>query len=152
MTITRALTLSVALLASAAVLPVRAQNAPPAEPKGVTTKPLIASAGFPPFQATVNTPIVISGATVEIAPGGQTGRQRFAVPTYLYVIDGTLTTEYEAGPDGTRGAQYHGAGQSFVDPGNIWHNHRNGSQKPVKYLLVHIGYPGAPIVQKPEAD
>jgi quercetin dioxygenase-like cupin family protein len=133
-------------------LPVYAQGEKAAEPKGVTVSPLVASVGFPPFRATVNTPIAISGGTVDIAPGGQTGRQRFAVPTYLYVIQGVLTTEYEAGPDGTRGAQYHAAGQSFVDPGGIWHNHKNGSPQPVKYLIVHIGYPGAPTVQKPEAD
>jgi quercetin dioxygenase-like cupin family protein len=152
MTITRACALGVALLASTAVPPVYAQDAKAAEPKGVATKPLIASVGFPPFRATVNVPVAISGATVEIEAGGQTGRQRFAVPTYLYVIDGVLTTEYEGGPDGTRGAQYHGAGQSFVDPGGIWHNHKNGSSKPLKYLIVHIGYPGAPTVQKPEAE
>ena len=152
MTMLRALALAAVLLASPIATVVYAQDAKPPEAKGVTTKPMIASAGFPPFRATVNTPIVISGGTVEIEPGGQTGRQRFAVPTYLYVIDGILTTEYEAGPDGTRGAQYHATGQSFMDPGNIWHNHKNGGQKPVKYLIVHIGYPGAPTVQKPEAD
>jgi len=130
---------------------VPAQDNKAAEPKGVSVQPLIAS-NASPYKATVNTPIAISGATVTIEPGGQTGRQRFAVPTYLYVIEGVLTTEYESGPDGTRGAQYHAAGQSFVDPGGIWHNHKNGSPKPVKYLLVHIGYPGAPTVQKPDAE
>jgi quercetin dioxygenase-like cupin family protein len=132
--------------------PVDAQDQKAAEAKGVSVKPLIASAGFPPYKATVNTPIAISGATVTIEPGGQTGRQRFAVPTYMYVIEGVLTTDYEAGPDGTRGAQYHAAGQSFVDPGGIWHNHKNGSPKPVKYLVVHVGYPGAPTVQTPDAE
>ena len=140
------------LLVGLASPPAEAQDQKSPEPKGVTVKPLIASAGFPPFKETVNTPIAISGATVDIAPGGLTGRQRFAIPTYLYVIEGVLTTEYEAGPGGTRGAQYHAAGQSFVDPGGIWHNHRNGSPRPLKYLIVHIGYPGAPTVQKPEDD
>jgi quercetin dioxygenase-like cupin family protein len=133
-------------------LPAYAQSDKPAEAKGVAITPLVASFGFAPFRATVNTPIAISGATIDIEPGGQTGRQRFAVPTYLYVIEGVLTTEYEAGADGVRGAQYHAAGQSFVDPGGIWHNHKNGSPKPVKYLIVHIGYPGAPTVQKSEAE
>ena len=133
-------------------LPVSAQGQKAAEPKGVTVKPLIASAGFPPYSETVRAPITISGGTVDIEPGGQTGRQRFAVPTYLYVIEGVLTTEYEAGGGGTAGAQYHAAGQSFVDPGGIWHNHKNGSPRPLKYLIVHIGYPGAPTVQKPDAE
>jgi quercetin dioxygenase-like cupin family protein len=140
------------LVIGLASLPAGAQDQKAAEPKGVTVTGLLASVGFPPFRATVNTPIAISGATVDIAAGGQTGRQRFAVPTYLYVIEGVLTTEYEAGPDGTRGAQYHSAGQSFMDPGGIWHNHKNGSPQPVKYLIVHIGYPGSPTVQKPDAE
>ena len=140
------------LVLGLASLPADGQAQKAAEPKGVTVKPLLASVGFPPFRATVNTPVAISGATVALEPGGQTGRQRFAVPTYLYVIEGALTTEYEAGPDGTRGAQYHAAGQSFVDPGGIWHNHRNGTSTPLKYLIVHIGYPGAPTVQQPEDE
>jgi len=140
------------LLICLAGTPARAQDQKDAEPKGVTVKGLIASLGFPPFRATVNTPIAISGATVEIEPGGQTGRERFAVPTYMYVIEGVVTTEYEAGPDGIRGAQYHTAGQSFVDPGGIWHNIKNGSPQKSRILLVHIGYPGAPTVQKPEGE
>jgi quercetin dioxygenase-like cupin family protein len=133
-------------------IPARAQDHQAAEPKGVTIKGLVASLGFPPFRATVNTPITISGATVEIEPGGQTGRERFAVPTYMYVIDGVVTTEYEAGPDGIRGAQYHTAGQSFVDPGGIWHNIKNGSPQKSKILFVYVGYPGSPTVQKPDAE
>jgi quercetin dioxygenase-like cupin family protein len=150
--ITKALTAAAASLLAIGLagLPANAQDQKAAEPKGIKVKPLVASVGFPPFKATVNTPIAISGATVEMERGGQTGRQRFAVPTYLYVIEGVLTTEYEAGPDGTRGAQYHAAGQSFVDPGGIWHNHKNGSPQPLKYLIVHIGYPGAPTVQTPD--
>jgi quercetin dioxygenase-like cupin family protein len=140
------------LIISLAGIPASAQEQKSTEPKGVTVKGLVASLGFPPFRATVNVPVAISGATVDIEPGGQTGRERFAVPTYLYVIDGVLTTEYEAGPDGIRGAQYHTAGQSFVDPGGIWHNLKNGSPQKVKFLLVHIGYPGSPTIQKPDAE
>ena len=140
------------LVVCLAVTPARAQDQKAAEPKGVTVKGLVASVGFPPFRATVNTPIAISGATVEIEPGGQTGRERFAVPTYMYVIEGVVTTEYEAGPDGIRGAQYHTAGNSFVDPGGIWHNIKNSSQQKSRILLVYFGYPGSPTVQKPEAE
>lgn len=127
----------------------QAQAAP--EPKGVTAKGLVTSLGG--FSATVNTPIFVSGATIDVEPGGQTGRQQFRVPTYIYVIEGTLTTEYEAGPVGIKGAQYHAAGQSFMDNGGWWHNHANRSGKPVKYLMIHLGYPGRPDpVQKAEKD
>jgi hypothetical protein len=122
-----------------------------AEKPGPMVKGLVTSLGG--FSATVDVPVTFTGATVEIAPGGQTGRQMFRVPTYVYVLEGILTTEYEAGPVGIKGAQYHGAGQSFMDNGGWWHNHANRTEQPVKYLMVHQGYPGlSAVVQKPEAE
>jgi hypothetical protein len=134
-------------------MPVYAQDEKAAEPKGVTVKGLVTSLGG--FAATASTPIFITGSTVELAPGGQTGRQEFRVPTYIYVIEGTLITEYEAGPIGIKGTQYHAAGQSFMDNGGVgwWHNMVNRSEKPVKYLMLHIGYPGRPDpIQRPEKE
>ncbi|OLD38566.1 MAG: hypothetical protein AUI57_06500 [Candidatus Rokubacteria bacterium 13_1_40CM_2_68_8] len=134
-------------------LPVYAQGDKVAEPKGVTVKGLVTSLGG--FAATVSTPVFVTGSTVELAPGGQTGRQEFRVPTYIYVIEGTLITEYEAGPIGIKGTQYHAAGQSFMDSGGVgwWHNFVNRSEKPVKYLMLHLGYPGRPDpVQKPDKE
>jgi hypothetical protein len=134
-------------------LPAGAQDQKLAEPKGVKVKPLVTSLG--PFSATVSTPIFVTGGTVELEPGGQTGRQEFRVPTYIYVIEGVLTTEYEAGPIGIKGTQYHAAGQSFMDNGGVgwWHNLTNRSNKPVKYLMLHLGYPGRPDpIQKSDKD
>jgi hypothetical protein len=120
-------------------------------PKGVTTKGLVTSLGG--FKETVNTPLFVTGATVELAPSGQTGREQFRVPTFIYVIEGILTTDYEAGPIGVKGVQYHAAGQSFMDQGGWWHNHMNKSDKPVKYLMLNLGYPGRPDpVQKADSD
>ena len=141
------------LVIGLAGLPADAQDQKPAEPKGVKVKPLVTSLG--PFSATVNTPIFVTGGTVELEPGGQTGRQEFRVPTYIYIIEGVLTTEYEAGPIGIKGTQYHAAGQSFMDNGGVgwWHNLTNRSDKPVKFLMLHLGYPGRPDpIQKPEKD
>jgi hypothetical protein len=120
-------------------------------PKGVKTKGLVTSLGG--FKDTVNMPVVVTGSTVELEPGGQTGREQFRVPTYVYVIEGILTTDYDAGPVGIKGAQYHAAGQSFMDQGGWWHNHMNSTDKPVKYLILHLGYPGHPDpVQKAEPE
>lgn len=121
------------------------------DPKGITVKNLVTSLGG--FSATVNAPIFVNGASVTLEPGGQTGRQQFRVPTYIYVIEGILTTFYEAGPVGIMGAQYHSAGQSFMDNGGWWHNLTNKTDKPVKILMLHIGYPGRPNpVQRPDAE
>jgi len=112
----------------------------------------LASAGSAPAQnftmkfgtATVNEPLFVTGGTVELEPGGQTGRQQFRVPTFIFVIEGQLVTDYQDGPVGMKGAQYHAAGQSFMDNGGWWHNHTNRSDKPVRYLMLHLGYPGRP--------
>ncbi len=139
------------LVVSLTSLPAEAQAQKPAEPKGVKVTGLVSSLGG--FSATVSTPIFLSGGTVELEPGGQTGKQQFRVPTYIYVLEGVLVTDYEAGPVGTQGVQYHAAGQSFMDNGGWWHNHMNNSPKPVKYLMIHLGYPGRPDpVQKPSKD
>jgi hypothetical protein len=139
------------LVVGFASLPAEAQAQKPPEPKGVKVTGLVSSLGE--FSERVNTPLLITGATVDLEPGGQTGRQQFRVPTYIYIIDGVLTTDYDEGPGGTKGLQYHAAGQSFMDQGGWWHNHMNNSPKPVKYLMLHLGYPGRPDpIQKPAKD
>ena len=103
------------LVVGLASLPAEAQAAKPPEPKGTKVTGLVSSLGG--FSATVVTPVLLTGGIVEIEPGGQTGRQQFRVPTYIFILDGVLVTDYEAGPVGTQGVQYHAAGQSFMDNG-----------------------------------
>lgn len=149
MSIKMSLALAAALIVGLGHAAVDAQDSN--APKNASLRPLVTSLGG--FSATVNAPIFLTGSTVTLGPGGQTGRQQFRVPTYVYVIEGILTTFYEAGPVGIAGAQYHSAGQSFMDNGGWWHNHANKTDKPVKYLILHLGYPGRPDpIQKPEAE
>ena len=86
---------------------------PAPQAKGVKAGTLVTSLGG--FRETVSIPVVLSGQTIEIEPGGrQTGRQRHLVPTFIYVLDGTLVTNSEGGRVGVAGAQYHAAGQSSL--------------------------------------
>jgi hypothetical protein len=144
------LALVVALLVAVAS-PVGAQQPDTKAPHGVKARNLVTSLGG--FSATVNTPIFLTGSTIELEPGGHTGREQFRVPTYIYVVEGILTTEYEAGPIGIGGVQYHAAGQSYMDNGGWWHNSFNRTDKPVKYLILHVGYPGRPDpIVRPDAE
>jgi len=148
MIIRLSLGLALALLVALAA-PVGAQEADTKAPKGFKTRNLVTSLGA--FSATVNAPILVTGSQLEIEPGGHSGRHQFRVPTFVYVIDGILTSEYEGGPVGIAGAQYHAAGQSFMDNGGLWHNYFNRTDKPVKVLILHLGYPGRPDpIQRPE--
>src|SRR5207249_4580643 len=146
--------LSVALvmaLVVAVAAPAAAQEADTKAPKGVKTRNLVTSLGA--FSATVNAPVLVTGSQIELERGGDSGRHQFRVPTFVYVIEGVLTSEYEAGPVGIAGAQYHAAGQSFMDNGGWWHNYFNRGTKPVKFLILHIGYPGRPDpIVRPDAE
>ena len=122
----------------------------PAMEKGVHTKNLVTSLGG--YKQKDSIPIFLTGMTVEIAPGGHTGRERFLVPSYLYVLQGTLTTDTEAGPTGVKGIQYHSEGQSYSSPTGVWHNFMNNGTTPVKYLLLFVGRPGEPNVERPKAQ
>ena len=124
--------------------------APVPQPKGVKSSNLITSLGG--FREVVSIPVVLTGQTVEIEPGGQTGRQRHTVPTFIYVLEGTLVTNSDGGRIGVGGVQYHSVGQSYSDPANVWHNHSNPGQSPVKYLLLFMSTPGGEITQKASAD
>ena len=153
MTLRLLVPLLVAVLIGAGAGSAVAQDIAGAKPQGITTRNLVTSLGG--FSATINAPILVTGATVELQPGGQSGRQQFKIPTYIYVLEGVLITEYEGGPIGIQGTQYHAAGQSFMDTGTYagWHNLANRGQKPVKFLMLHLGYPGRPDpIAKPEAE
>jgi len=128
----------------------QAQDVKSALPKGVKEKDLVTSLGT--FRGTASVPIVLTGKTVELEPGGQTGRQRHLVPSFIYVLEGTLTTTSEGGPVGVAGVQYHAAGQSYMDVVGVWHNHMNTGRTPVKYLLLLMGTPGGPTTQKAGPD
>ena len=122
------------------------------DPKGITVRGLVSSLGPLGGFGNVTANLQLTGATVEIEPGGQTGRERFLVPTFIYVIEGVLITEYDPGPIAHGGTQYFSAGQSHVDSKSLWHNFKNGAAKPVKYLILHVGYPGEKTTAKPDAE
>lgn len=75
-----------------------------------------------------------TAAQTEIGAGGQTGRYKHLVPSFVYVLEGTLTFEVEG-----HGTRTFSAGQGFAAGINVWHNARNRTDAPVKILILYVG-------------
>jgi quercetin dioxygenase-like cupin family protein len=133
------------------IAPAQAQDAKPAQPKGVTSRGLVGSTG-PIAAVGLAVPAALTGQVVELAPGGQTGRQRNLVPSFLYVLEGTLVLDTEGGPIGVSGVQYHGEGQAYAGPAGLWYNVVNTGQKPARFLLLFVAPPGAKTWEPFKAD
>ncbi len=82
---------------------------------------------------------------VEIQPGKENGRHMHAVPTYVHVLEGTMTVEFE---DGAR--QTFKAGSGFLEVMNTVHSAKNLGDVPLKLLVVFVGEEGKPNLIRPE--
>jgi hypothetical protein len=133
------------------IAPAAAQAGPPAQPKGMVSRGLVSSLGPIPSVA-VAIPAALTGQVVELAPGGHTGKIRNVVPSFLYVVEGTLAINTEGGPIGVSGIQYHAEGQSYAGPTGLWYTVSNAGDKPARYLVLFVGAPGAKTMEeaKPE--
>src|SRR2546426_6808094 len=60
-----------------------AQDAKPAQPTGVKSRGLVGSTGAIASVA-VSVPAALSGQVVELAPGGQSGKQKNLAPSFIY--------------------------------------------------------------------
>jgi quercetin dioxygenase-like cupin family protein len=87
----------------------------------------------------------MAAVIVEIQSGGESGRHMHPVPTYVHILEGTLTVEFE---DGSR--QTFEAGKAFLEVVNTWHNAKNLGDLPVKFLVVFAGEEGTPNLIRPE--
>ena len=81
----------------------------------------------------------MASVLVEIQPGKENGRHMHAVPTYVHVLEGTMTVEFE---DGTR--QTFKAGTGFLEVVNTVHSAKNLGDVPLKLLVVFVGEEGKP--------
>jgi len=71
---------------------------------------------------------------MEIRAGGQTGRYKHLVPSFVYVLEGTLTFEVEGHKPRT-----FSAGQGFAPGIDVWHNAGNRTNAPARILVVYVG-------------
>lgn len=98
----------------------------------VAGSPLKYPAGTPKFTAVLST----------LQPGGTTPRHQHPVPTFIYVVQGTLAVDVDgSGPRVVK------AGEAFMEVVDTWHRNRNpSSTDPVQYLLVFAGDDKTPYV------
>ena len=82
---------------------------------------------------------------VEIQPGKENGRHMHSVPTYVHVLEGTMTVEFE---DGSR--QTFKAGSGFLEVVNTLHSAKNLGEVPLRLLVVFAGEEGRPNLIRPE--
>src|SRR6478752_9319616 len=87
----------------------------------------------------------ITAVVIQIQPGKESGRHMHPVPTYVHILEGTLTVEFE---DGSR--QAFKAGSGFLEVVNTWHNGKNLGEVPVRFLVVFAGEEGQPNLIRPE--
>jgi quercetin dioxygenase-like cupin family protein len=87
----------------------------------------------------------IASFQIEIQAGKESGRHMHPFPTYIHVLEGTLTVEFE---DGSR--QSFKAGSGFLEAVNTWHNVKNLEEAPLRFLAVMAGEQGKSYFIKPE--
>jgi hypothetical protein len=129
--------------------PVQAQTEAtgPLQDKGVKAMNLMTSTGG--FSARAEVPLAMTGQKVQIEPGGETARQMFLMPAFVYVLDGVLTVDSEAGATGVKGLQYYAGGQAVaLPPTGTWLHFYNSGMTPVSFIVLYVGAPGAPPVRK----
>ena len=87
----------------------------------------------------------MASVLVEIQPRKDNGPHMHSVPTYVHVLEGTMTVEFE---DTTR--QTFEAGSGFLEAVNTVHRAKNLGQVPLKLLVVFAGEKGKPNLIRPE--
>ncbi len=82
-----------------------------------------------------------------LPPGGKTEWMAHAVQVYIYVLEGTLTVEFEGGH-----RLSFKAGQAFLQARTKWHQGLNLGTKKMRFLGVLYGAKGVPNVLNPPSE
>lgn len=83
------------------------------------------------------TPVEVSSEIRVIEPGQETGWRRNRVPSYVYVLEGSITMDYDNGV-----TREFNAGDAYMEAQGVWHNGTNKSTESVRLLSVHLGARG----------
>ena len=83
-------------------------------------------------------PAQVSSYVVTLEPGQETGWHKHKTPLFVYVLEGTLTVEYDAGV-----TKEFAAGTAYLEADDVWHNVTNMGSDTVRTLDVSMGAKGA---------
>jgi quercetin dioxygenase-like cupin family protein len=86
-------------------------------------------------------PVNIQSLVVTMRPGETTGWHKHGVPTYGYVLSGTLSVDY-----GEKGKHVYQTGEAFMEAMDWWHNGKNEGKVPARVLVVFMGARGSAAV------
>jgi len=82
-------------------------------------------------------PAQVSSSIITLEPGQETGWHRHGAPMYAYVLEGTITVEYDAGV-----TKEYPAGTALMEATGVFHNGTNKGDAPVRVLVVNMGAEG----------
>jgi quercetin dioxygenase-like cupin family protein len=92
-----------------------------------------------PFEYPKTGKAEIVSTILELEPGGRTALHQHPMPTYVYVLEGTVAVHAHGGA-----MQEYKAGQAFLEGINHWHQAFNKSAGPVRLLVVFVSEEGKP--------
>lgn len=79
----------------------------------------------------------VSSEIEVLEPGQETGWRRYRVPVYVYVLEGAVSVEYDAGV-----VKDFAAGTAFLQASGVWHNTSNKGDVRARLLTVTMGAKG----------
>jgi quercetin dioxygenase-like cupin family protein len=80
----------------------------------------------------------VNALVVVLAPGEKTVVHRHGVPTFIHILEGEVTVDYEG-----HGARTYHQGESFLEAMDVPHAGTNTGTVPVRILAVYMGAEGA---------
>ena len=85
----------------------------------------------------------VNALIVVLAPGESTVVHKHGVPTFIHILEGEVTVNYEG-----HGTRTYRQGESFLEAMGVAHAGKNTGTVPVKILAVYMGADGAKDVIK----
>jgi quercetin dioxygenase-like cupin family protein len=85
----------------------------------------------------------VVGLEIEIAPGGETGWHSHPVPSFAYVVAGTIELKLASGA-----VKRFRSGEAFAEVIDVAHNGRNVGPDRVKLIVFYASTRGQPIIRR----